>query len=257
MRKTLLLPTLGMAVFACSLLVSCEKEANEEHCMVDFENVVLDSTGVWNGSDLSGTPHTYASGYGYDITGYQGGFVSGSVTFANTFISPWSSWSGFACSNNTDTLTCSYFNQYSVHALSGADQSAKFGLIYEDGAVCSFPKAVNVQQMRINNSTWTYQSIKGHDSYAHALNASNSGYFLVRVKGYDTNNVLTDSLDIPLADFRDGKSYVCEQWTNVSLTKLGKVKKMVFAFEGSDNDSNGLRTPKYLCIDNLEYTFSE
>jgi len=67
------------------------------------------------------------------------------------------------------------------------------------------------------------------------------------------DNNVTGAVDYYLADFRNGKSYLTNQWVKVDLSSLGKVDNLIFLFDSSDKGTFGVNTPKYVCIDNLEF----
>ena len=77
------------------VMFSCDKD-EVKYDFIDFEDLVLDSTGYWNGSDGSG------------------GFEVGNAFFPNTF-TDWgggiTSWTGFAYSNHSDRSTSGYENR--------------------------------------------------------------------------------------------------------------------------------------------------
>jgi hypothetical protein len=231
-----------LSLFAlCSLfLVSCQPEENTKTSLVTFENVQLDSTGIWIGSDLSGS---FTS---EDLTSF--------ITYSESMYGAY--WSGIACSNQTDMETPGYYNQYSVYATSGANGSSQFGLIYGDGAYCQFNQPVTVNSMMVNNSTFACLALKDANvgDFGTVKKFTDDDYFYVTVTGYDADSVRTDSLNIYLADFRDGKTYICDQWTSVSLESLGQVKTLTFKFTSTDTGDWGINTPTYLCIDNINYT---
>ena len=91
---------------------------NSNAQVANFDALTFDSTGVWNGSDLSGF---------YEEEGFR---------FYNSFNTEWLSWSGFAVSDVTDNSTEGWGNQYGVSsgaAYSGANfavatNSAKISL---------------------------------------------------------------------------------------------------------------------------------
>ena len=56
-----------------------------------------------------------------------------------------------------------------------------------------------------------------------------------------------------LADFRDGKSFVLDNWSKVDVSILGDVDKLQFEFASSDTGDYGVNTPTYVCIDNIEF----
>lgn len=95
------------------------------------------------------------------------------------------------------------------------------------------------------------------------LNGNNSAakfkdgdWFKLIVKGYvqgDAKAVAQD--EIYLADFRDGKKLVMDQWTEFKLNNIAKekVNRIKFEFDGSDKGEWGLNTPAYACIDDVKY----
>lgn len=219
--------------------VACEpnNEPVDNAAVVTFENVALDSTGYWNGSDLSG-----------------GKLVDGAF-FVNNYNSEWSSWNGFSMSSNTDKQTRGYLNQYSVYADGGADNSKQFAVLYysaysAQNARIQFTKAVSPKSVSLTNSTYTYWSLKEGDAYSKACAAGD--WFKVTIIGQN-GDTRTDSLDFYLADFRDGKTFICDTWTSVDLSALGAVTDIYFTIDGTDKGNWGLNTPAYVCLDNLKY----
>jgi hypothetical protein len=234
MKRNLLFKSVLAAVVV--LFTACEPESEVKNEVITFEDVTLGTSGYWNGSDLSGS------------------FTSGITTYQNSYNGY--SWSGFACSNQTNMDSVGYMNQYSVYDTSGVNGSEKFALIYSfDSAKCSFAEPVSIKKLMVNNSTYVYQAVKnGLDGYKNQTQMGTGDYFFVTVTGFDENGLKTSSLDIPLAEFRNGQSYVCSQWTPINLTSLGKVKSLTFHFTTSDVGEYGSNTPFYCCIDNIEYT---
>jgi len=234
-------------------LASCENDESEKDYLVTFEDVQLSESGYYNGSDLKGVPSTYEL-YGQEVTEYLGGFNSGNVNFINIFNSTWNSWSGIACSNQVNMDSIGYGNQYSVYSKSGANDSKKFAVINSDNAMLNFNEEVSIQSLMINNSTYTYHAVKdGNDGSGFARKFAENDYFVVKVTGYDSTNVETASIEVYLADYRNGLSYICKDWTLVDLKSLGGVKKISFSFISTDANDWGIKTPAYCCIDNIRY----
>jgi hypothetical protein len=90
------------------------------------------------------------------------GFVSGNVFFINHFDAQYNSWSGFAYTNHTDTITKDFSNQYSSIFGKGAEGSQKYGVFYFTGVpdtlVFSVPEKVT--DIAFCNSAYAYHSIK-------------------------------------------------------------------------------------------------
>ena len=232
--------------------VSCQKDEIKT-TLVDFEGVALVGDTVWNGSDLSGTPKSEES-WGATVINYNGSFIASNSTFNNSYLPDpvYPSWKGFACSSKIDTVTSGSDNQYSVAsgiALSGR----KFALAYDSAAIV-IPANVDgyftLKSLYLTNSTWAYLEIK-NGGYGKKFAADD--WFKVTIKGYK-NNVQTGSVDAYLADFRDGKSIILKSWTKVDLSALGEVDLLTFTFDSTDKGAFGVNTPKYACIDNIEFT---
>jgi len=236
MKSTKLFFAIGILGF---MLASCKQEAEVQTTVVDFENVTLNSDSIWNGSDLSGK------------------FTSGNSTFNNSYIAAWASWSGFACSSKTDSITAGYTNQYSVMIGSGALNSKKFALAY-DSASISVPKTTDyysIKSLYITNSTYVYLGLKNGNYGIGGIGKKFAAddWFKVTIKGYK-NNVFTSSVNIYLADFRNGKSIILKNWQKVDVSSLGQVDLITFTFDSTDKAYGWLNTPAYACIDNIQFT---
>ena len=208
--------------------------------LVDFEGVKLNAKGYWDGSDLTGA------------------FVSVNSTFKNSYNSSWASWTGFVCSSNVDSLTSGYANQYSVINSGGALKSKQFAIAYDSAAfICPANTYGNfsIKSLYITNSTYAYLGLKNGDYGIGGLGKKfvAGDWFKVTLKGYKSN-VLTSSVDIYLADFRDGKSIILKNWQKVDVSALGLVDLVTFTFDSTDKFGGWLNTPAYACIDNIEFT---
>jgi len=222
---------------------SCAPSEDKIESVVDFEDVTLGDTGYWTGTDSTTN------------------FVSGDVTFNNSYMElsygdfSYVVWSGFACSQKTDTVTEGYTNQYSVMAGSGATNSSKFGLVYGSGTSFVCPANSNgnysIESIMLTNSTYAYLDMKNGSSYSKKF--STDDWFKVTIKGY-LNKTATDSVDVYLADFRDGRSEILKTWKTVDLSKLGAVDSVSFSFSSTDNGDFGMNTPAYVCVDNIKLT---
>ncbi len=224
--------------------VACEpnNEPVDNATVVTFENVALDSTGYWNGSDFSGGKLVdgafFVNDYVFDSL-FNYGYCNG----------------GFYVSSKTDKQTRGYLNEYSVYADGGADNSKQFAVLYysawsAQNARIQFTKAVSPKNISLTNSTYTYWSLKEGDAISKACAAGD--WFKVTIIGQN-GDTRTDSLDFYLADFRDGKTFICDTWTSVDLSALGAVTDIYFTIDGTDKGDWGLNTPAYVCLDNLKY----
>lgn len=239
MKKIFRLLNAALLVAGMSVaFTACEPESEVETGMITFEDVALDSTGVFVGRD--------------SLFSFTSDILTCPVTFIEMGGFSW--WTGIACSNHTNMDSVGLGNQYSVYATSGANGSQKFALVGTNGAPCSFQKPVVLKSLMINNSTYDYWALKdGNDGAGYVTKFKAGDYFNVTVTGFDANNVQTGQLVIPLAEFRNDQSYICSTWTKISLEALGNVSALTFTFDSSDKFGEWLNTPTYVCIDNIEY----
>lgn len=223
--------------------------------IIDFEDVELDpitnySYGIYTNEDAESGEKIYS----------HTKFNTSLKTF---YKESWGSWCGVAYSSNTDMETGGYANQYSVYykdaitGNGGANGSKKFAVMYYANSApglepaISFPEGSTkiIDNLEINNSTQAALSILNGDSFAKKF--ENGDWFKVTMTGYDNSNNVIKAIDFYLADYRDGKTNVIKEWTNVSLAELGEVNKVVFTLSSSDNGEFGMNTPAYLCVDNI------
>lgn len=179
-------------------------------------------------------------------------FTSGVIEFNNDYNSNYFSWSGFACSSKKDINTSGYTNDLSAYVPIN-NINNKFGVLYSNGAYFSFgnSQTYRIKEMAICTNTYAHLSMKNGDAYAKQFTAND--WFRVRIYGHDVNGMKMDSIDYYLADFRNGKTFIANNWATVNLEKLGEVNKVSFAFASSDNGAYGMNTPAYACIDNIKY----
>jgi len=230
-----------LAIIAGSIFTfsSCEKEkevfVEKEVQRISFESVELDESGFLND--------------------FPDGLFLSDVDFYNYFDNEWLSWEGFAISKKTDRVTPGYDNQYSVYATSGANGSEKFAV-----AFAGFNQTTNCRF--IGNQEFQFKSLMINNSTYAALEIKNGGlgkkfadgdWFKIIITGVNAAGKETGSVEFYLADFRNGKSYICQEWTEVNLKSLGKVNKLEFTFESTDNGDWGMNTPGYACIDDIKY----
>jgi len=223
-------------------LVSCQREIEVEIQRISFENVMLNSNGYQN----------------Y----FPDGLILSDVDFSNYFEnSSYTFWSGFSVSNNTDKTTEGMDNQYSVYGNGGVGGSEKFAIVYDgwyDGATfekpfCKFPagQEFKFKGLWINNATYVVLDVKNGSAFTKKF--TDGDWFKIIITGYNSAGNKTAAVEFYLADFRNGKNFICSDWTFVNLSVLGKVNKLGFAFDSSDKGAYGVNTPQYACIDDVIY----
>jgi hypothetical protein len=186
------------------------------------------------------------------INNYYGGFTSGVVTFENVYTTDWASFKGAAYSSMTDTVTEGYLDQYSVMAGQGALGSKQFALLFDDGASfrVNYEPGYDVQTLKsvmVCNGTYPYMEMR-EGGYCEKF--TEGDFFKVTFKGYK-GELSSGEVEYYLADFREGRRFLNNNWEYLDLTPLGDAERVEVVFDGSDKGEYGLNTPRYVFIDNL------
>lgn len=230
-----------LAIGTMLSFASCSDDDNNDNdneilSVIDFESIAIPDTGFIN-----------------NIEHQEKG-----VRFSNTHsVSSYGEyWEGFSYSRLTDRSTPGLINQYSVFAPGGANQSKTFAVVYDTYDSPTHFQFISdqsrkVKSVMVNNSTYAALSIKEGDSNAKQF--ENGDWFKVIFTGYHVTGEAGKTVAFYLADYRDGKTYICNTWTKVDLESLGSVNKVTITFDSSDKGEYGVNTPKYVCIDNLTF----
>lgn len=231
------------AIGALLNFTSCSDDDNnddqtpaENLATIGFEDIVLPDTGFVNNLEYTSEGVRFSNSYSVSAYG------------------PY--WDGFSFSKLTDRTTAGIINQYSTYAESGAEKSKQFAI-----AFAGFENPTNFQFMSdqtrtlksvmVNNSTYVALSIKNGDSFSKQFEAGD--WFKVIFTGYNVDRTVGKTVEFYLADYRDNKKYICNEWTKVNLESLEKVNKVTVTFDSTDKGEFGVNTPQYACLDNLVY----
>jgi hypothetical protein len=229
-----------IALLVLLLSVSCKKE-NPVIDYVTFENLSLGSSGFWNGSDGSG------------------GFSSRNIFFINHFDNRDNSWSGFAYTNHTDTITSGFSNQYSSITGSGAGGSKKYGVFSFSGVpdTLKFDIPEKIIRISICNTTFAYKSMKYGTPFCKKFGGDTGNdpdWFKLTLTALDSTGAIKGVVEINLADFRftdNSKDYIANAWTDLDLSAFGFITSIKFEMSSSDSGIGGMNNPGYVCIDNI------
>jgi len=187
------------------LLYSCEKNETPTDS-VNFEDLTVNTEGIWNGSDLTG------------------GFRTGNVDFPNSYNAQYSSWSGFAYSNHTDITTTGYANQYSSIVGSGVDASNQYAIFFSFASdTIVFERPEKLTNISFSNSTYAYLSMRDGDSFAKKFggeSGNDEDWYTITLTGIGADGHVVDSEVIYLADFRfadSNQDFISNAWESVDL----------------------------------------
>ena len=241
---------LWLLAAACSLtFASCNKDNDgpDTSTTVTFESATLPDAGYINNTSYTEQGVTFNNVY--DV---QGQYMS----------------AGFAVSKLHDKVTAGYTNMYSVYGDGGAAGSVNFAVCYfaeyltntsgVNDAYFSFGAGIEKKMLNVmvNNGTYAYLAIKNRNDGSNPPRVkefTDGDWFKVTFTGYNAAGTKTNAVDYYLADYRNGKNFVCSAWTNVDLSGLGTVNKVVVSMSSSDSGDWGMNTPSYVCIDNLKF----
>lgn len=236
---------LWLLAAACSLtFASCNKDNDgpDTSTTVTFESAVLPDAGYFDNTSYTEQGVTFNNVY--DV---QGQYMS----------------AGFAVSKLHDKVTAGFNNKFSVYGDGGAAGSTNFAVCYYadyttittgvNDAYFSFGAGVEKKMLSVAvcNGTYAFLSVREGDNFAKEF--ADGDWFKVTFTGYNAAGTKTNAVDYYLADYRNGKNFVCSAWTNVDLSGLGTVNKVVVSMSSSDSGEWGMNTPSFVCLDNLKF----
>lgn len=197
-----------------------------------FENVTLGADSVLD----------YTNGSSFTVNGY---------TFNYTYTAAYGSWSGFVAAGKQDTSFKDYTTDKNTcvgHGYAGSKNYIVYYPTYGAPSTIDLPSVQTVRGFYGAVNTYVQNSITKGDGFARAFK---QGDFLrldcIGVKADNT----TDTISYYLADYTGAALTYAKDWTWFDLSKLGNIKALYFAFDGTDKGQYGLNTPTYVLIDNF------
>ena len=240
---------------------------------VDFEDLSLAPESHFAGPQANATDEP--DPYGAPLPVKVGSFQSGGMTFGNEYNPNYGNWAGFAYSNETDTTTSGYENQFSSFAGSGAGVGDdNFGVVsgYKDifnpanpADLAELPYMqlapnTSILGAMVTNVTYVALSMLQGDSFSKKFggpSGNDADWF--KLTAYGTNaagNPLGVSAELYLADYRspnNADDYVLDEWTFFDLSALAGATTVYFNLASSDNGDYGMNTPAVFAIDNISF----
>jgi len=211
----------------------------------DFENYEIGIDSFLNGSDGAG------------------GFTLETIILPNDYNANYGSWTGWAISSSTDTVTAGFNNQYSSITGGGVDSSDTYAVAYHfaENEIISNTENIadayyGAEGMYITNATYPYLSMRDGDSFAKKFGGADGNdpdFLSVTFYGFDFSNEVIDSIVFYLADYRfedNNQDYIINEWTYLDLSIFQDASKITFSFQSSDIGNYGINTPTYFCMDN-------
>ncbi|WP_338396725.1 DUF4465 domain-containing protein [Persicobacter psychrovividus] len=246
-----------MLMAAVVALSACNSSDVTPDKKITFDHLELDQAeSAWYGQDESGE----ATGDD-DLTTYHSELTADIATVNNYFhkTPAYGYWGSYAYSNQTADTSFdpeekdkgTFFSYQFVAVGSNAGQYLVYNPGFSGLNNIEFNQSTEIKSISVNNLGVTYLSIMNGDGFAKKF--EDGDWFKVTFTGLDAEGKETGAQDFYLADYRDGKTDVVSNWTNVDLSGLGAIKELKITFDGSDQGDNGLNTPKYLAIKEIAY----
>jgi hypothetical protein len=208
--------------------------------ITNFDDLSLPEKSSWSGNyTVDGVDGNYDTAY----------FQSGSSTFENHSDAEWASWGGFAYSNEVDTTTAGYGNQFSAYP-GQAHSGNNFAIGFQDtyngyNPTAIFDVSVQVSGLYVTNTTYTALAMLNGEGPATAFGQDD--WFKLTITGKDAADQITGFVDFDLASGRD----IVNSWEYVDVTGLGVVKSLEFTLTSSDNGAYGMNTPAFFALDTI------
>ena len=223
MKKIVLMVVALICAFSCFSQV------------VDFEELTLQPNSSWVGADGTGQ------------------FTSSYLTLYNNYNTTYSSWEGFAYTNDTDVETYDYNNITSANG-HGANNSANYAVCYV-GSEWTPPYAPIPSGVKINTENsgdftnrGAYFCLTYYCSQYIANNYPTShSYYKVRITAF-ASGVEIANREVVMADYSDDNTYKMDEWTYVDLSWITNADSVNFVTESNDPT---YYTPNYFCIDDF------
>lgn len=220
---------------AAMVAVACEPNGGDDVKTetVTFSNVMLFENGYMNQKTYTEEPWI----------------------FVNEYDATYGSWSGFAFSTLNDVENATFENQYSVFC---KQTPSTFAVAYYESYMKN-PAVFRVADGQVRKlrsvdvCNATYAALTMRNGNAWSKKFASGDWFKVIFTGYDVYGKVSGTVEFYAADFRNGKSYICSEWTKVDLSSLGAIYKVEISMDSSDTGEWGVNTPCYICLDNLVY----
>ncbi|KAA6330304.1 hypothetical protein EZS27_020973 [termite gut metagenome] len=170
---------------------------------------------------------------------------------------------GFTYTNSTDNSTPGYLN---ISAFTAKGHSGDTYLTAYIDNRFALSQITNLQSGKykftgawVTNSTYAYLAVKeGDDGGGEGSMIKGKftagDYFILTATGYDNNDTPIGEVSFYLADFRNGKSNVVNNWSWIDFTPLASAEYIKFEMFSTDTGTYGMNTPSYFCMDDITLT---
>ena len=184
-------------------------------------------------------------------------FSTNAATFRNADFG--CSWAGFAFSAVSNVTDASWLNQYA--AAQGFPRAYAVG--YQDGyngvaPEIAFGLPVAPKSVLLDNTTYAALTIRDGDGFGFARPFGSNDVFVLTLTAYDVDGEIVAATNHYLADFRDGKTFIQTNWSELDLSWMPPtVAALVGTLETTDMGAWGPNTPTYFALADFTYAYSD
>ncbi|SMP65373.1 Calx-beta domain-containing protein [Neorhodopirellula lusitana] len=198
-----------------------------------------------------------------------GSFTEDDISLNNNYTNfgTFDTWTGWAISQQTDTVTPGYLNQYSAITGAGHEDSPTYAVGFFDVAdsnpapppTITLDPASNSQfdSLYVTNTTYAYLSILHGDSFAAPFGGefgNEPDLFQLIVTGLDANGSAVGNVTVDLADYRfddNTQDTIIDKWTYVDVSSLVDARSLQFSMTSTGMNAFGITTPAYFAVDDV------
>ena len=242
MKKLSLFMLLSLFVFC-----ACNNDDVKQEIVVDYNNKLTEPESTFATDKGEIDPTNPYGMYKYALTD------AGNNIEINHFYSDWGFGGGFTYTNTTDLTTPGYAN---MSAITG---KGKVGVTYLTSKTDAYTTAqiTNLKADNfvfsgawVTNTTYAYLAIKdGNDGYLNQTQFKENDWFKLTAIGYTSDNKVINKVDFYLADYRNNKKEVINNWQWFDWSAIRDAAYIQFEMSSSDNGEYGMKTPAYFSMD--------
>ncbi len=120
------------------------------------------------------------------------------------------------------------------------------------------PDGASVQSAYVTNTTYAALTMRDGNSFSKQFGGPSGGdadWFRLTVYGVDAlGALLPASVEFYLADYRSDDDYIVDTWKYLDLSPLADAKRVVFNLASSDSGIDGMNTPAFFAIDDIQFS---
>jgi len=182
--------------------------------------------------------------------------VDDAVTFLNSYNAEWDSWAGFALSTFSNTVAVNWTNQYAAAEARSNAYAVAYHSAWDPVPEILFDIPAAPHSLRINNTTWAAGAIR--DGAAPARAFTNGDTFVLTLTARDIEGTTLATTNHYLADFRDGKTFIQTNWSELNLSAFPpEVASIRGTLVTTDMGEWGANTPMYFALADMKYAYAD